>query len=171
VCGSKVGASKLAKAEALGVKVLSETEYQAMSSQGDSDPDYLCNAQTRSWQVVAKKLKGIELQLFELVRNGLDFSYQQGLFATESAGDLILSVTKNFISRRGWIRVGFSPLGTELRLNYEALVKNGPPIQDELIHTVTLSTKWLVNQDELDELLLLLCQSICNKLKWVNEGG
>ena len=171
VCGSKVGASKLAKAEALGVQVLTEAEYQAMISQGDSDPDYLCNAQTRSWQVVAKKLKGIELQLFELVRNGLDFSYQQGLFATESAGDLILSVTKNFISRRGWIRVGFSPLGTELRLNYEALVKNGPPIQDELIHTVTLSTKWLVNQDELDELLLLLCQSICNKLKWVNEGG
>ena len=35
VCGSKVGASKLAKAEALGVKVLSEAEYQAMSRQGE----------------------------------------------------------------------------------------------------------------------------------------
>lgn len=35
VCGSKVGAGKLAKAEALGVQVLSEAEYQAMSKQGE----------------------------------------------------------------------------------------------------------------------------------------
>ncbi|MDP5142274.1 BRCT domain-containing protein [Rheinheimera baltica] len=169
VCGSKVGASKLAKAEALGVQVLTEAEYQAMISQGDSDPDYLCNAQIRSWQAVAKKLEDIDLQLFELVCNGLDLSYQQGLFASKGFGVFILSVTKNFISRRGWISVGFSPLGRELRLSYAVVAQNGRSIQDELTHTVTLSTRWQVNQDELDELLLLLCQMICDKLKWAKK--
>jgi ankyrin repeat protein len=122
--------------------------------------DLTGSAQMASWDATAKELEYSDsakhynhflqlIQLFKLIRDALDPIYQRRLYATSGVFGFYLSVTKNFISRRGWISISFSAVEPKLHLKYEAEGKDNEWVRNLAERIVLLNESGLPEQDEL----------------------
>lgn len=107
-------------------------------------------AQLASWHATAHALEGTEGgPVFGLVRDGLNPVYQRKLHATASLSGFYLSVTKNFISRKGCIAVDHAAWAPQLRLRYQALGKEGEWLDDLAERTLPVDAALLPERDQL----------------------